>query len=300
MDTIFGEGTANDEPKKISLEDDFGEIEDRLTAMLGDRMELILAAKEIYDWALLETMRNGEKYLSSAMVKIYEKHERDLKLLKKTVKSLGTPALYKEIFHESREKLNNYTAYSGKDAKNNSCGYEDFRKYLSSALKPWKENKEVEYILAQLEQGDFLPKQVSKNNGVIPHQLHEMELVKILENASKYLPFLLEKDQSGLTTAEQIHKMFCFRIPYYVGPLDSRSEHSWVVRSNETRQRHMFESRVILDGSQTFCLKMVAMPLFESRVILDGSQTTAASTTLACEFESRVILDGSQTITYLM
>ena len=259
LDTIFGEGTANDEPKKISLEDDFGEIEDRLTAMLGDRMELILAAKEIYDWALLETMRNGEKYLSSAMVKIYEKHERDLKLLKKTVKSLGTPALYKEIFHESREKLNNYTAYSGKDAKNNSCGYEDFRKYLSSALKPWKENKEVEYILAQLEQGDFLPKQVSKNNGVIPHQLHEMELVKILENASKYLPFLLEKDQSGLTKAEQIHKMFCFRIPYYVGPLDSRSEHSWVVRSNETIYPWNFEQVVNLEACrQNFIRRMTA------------------------------------------
>lgn len=259
LDAIFGEGTANDEPKKISLEDDFGEIEDRLTAMLGDRMELILAAKEIYDWALLETMRNGEKYLSSAMVKIYEKHEKDLKLLKETVKSLGAPALYKEIFHESREKLNNYTAYSGKDAKNSRCGYEDFKKYLSAALKTWKGNKEVEYILLQLEQGDFLPKQVSKNNGVIPHQLHEMELVKILENASKYLPFLLEKDQSGLTKAQQIHKMFCFRIPYYVGPLDSRSEHSWVVRSNETIYPWNFEQVVDLEACrQNFIRRMTA------------------------------------------
>ncbi len=130
---------------------------------------------------------------------------------------------------------------------------------MSSALKPWKENKEVEYILAQLEQGDFLPKQVSKNNGVIPHQLHEMELVKILENASKYLPFLLEKDQSGLTTAEQIHKMFCFRIPYYVGPLDSRSEHSWVVRSNETIYPWNFEQVVNLEACrQNFIRRMTA------------------------------------------
>ena len=36
---------------------------------------------------------------------------------------------------------------------------------------------------------------------------------------------------------------------------------------------------------------------FESRVILDGSQTHTASEPETREFESRVILDGSQTCT---
>ena len=35
--------------------------------------------------------------------------------------------------------------------------------------------------------------------------------------------------------------------------------------------------------------------VFESRVILDGSQTTSDNSVLSSEFESRVILDGSQT-----
>ena len=34
---------------------------------------------------------------------------------------------------------------------------------------------------------------------------------------------------------------------------------------------------------------------FESRVILDGSQTEMAGCLAVCGFESRVILDGSQT-----
>ena len=34
-----------------------------------------------------------------------------------------------------------------------------------------------------------------------------------------------------------------------------------------------FESRVILDGSQTDVLGLDAIGVFESRVILDGSQT---------------------------
>ena len=96
-----------------------------------------------------------------------------------------------------------------------------------------KEPEKLKQILLELEQGTFLPRQTSKDNGIVPHQLHEMELVRILENAQTYLPFLNQKDSSGLTRAEQIHQMFRFRIPYYAGPLDSRSSHSWITRKNE-------------------------------------------------------------------
>ena len=56
-----------------------------------------------------------------------------------------------------------------------------------------------------------------------------------------------------------------------------------------------FESRVILDGSQTSKSTDVEPYVFESRVILDGSQTTVSTKILRTLFESRVILDGSQT-----
>ena len=56
-----------------------------------------------------------------------------------------------------------------------------------------------------------------------------------------------------------------------------------------------FESRVILDGSQTLLTIMLSLLSFESRVILDGSQTEGVSVKLVEVFESRVILDGSQT-----
>lgn len=234
LDALYGEGTANEEISKISLEEDFEAIESKLLAALGDRIELILAVKEIYDWALLEAMRNGEQYLSCAKVKIYEKHQEDLKRLKAAVKATGDSELYRELFHKTGEKLNNYPAYSGKGAKNHRCSYDEFRKYATGKLKPAKDkNPVIQDILNEWEQGAFLPKQTSKDNGVIPHQLHEAELAKILENASAYLPFLAEKDESGLTKAQQILATFRFHIPYYVGPLDSRSPHSWVVRQQE-------------------------------------------------------------------
>ena len=48
-----------------------------------------------------------------------------------------------------------------------------------------------------------------------------------------------------------------------------------VVKQHQGRQNETdrFESRVILDGSQTLLLAQFFLLLFESRVILDGSQT---------------------------
>ena len=260
LDALYGEGTSNDEIAKFSLAEEFDAVEEKLSSALGDRMEIILAAKEIYDWALLETMRNGEQYISFSKVKIYEDHKKDLTRLKNAVKSLGKPDLYREMFHKADNKQNNYPAYSGKGSQNYRCSYDDFRKYVTTKLKAEKDgDPEIEAILKELEQGTFLPKQTSKDNGVIPHQLHEAELVKILENASVYLPFLKETDQSGLSKAEQIHQMFCFRIPYYVGPLDSRSEHSWIVRQNDKIYPWNFDQVVDLEACRrNFITRMTA------------------------------------------
>lgn len=260
LDALYGEGTATDEISKISMEEDFDAVEEKLLSALGDRVELVLAVKEIYDWALLETMRDGEQYLSCAKVKTYEKHEEDLKRLKSAVKAAGGPELYREMFHHAGKKLDNYPAYSGKGAKNYRCSYDAFQKYAASKLKGLKDkHADIPSILEELEQGTFLPKQTSKDNGVIPHQLHEAELVKILENAAAYLPVLKETDESGLTKAEQIHRMFCFRIPYYVGPLNSRSEHSWIVRRNEKIYPWNFEQVVDLEECRrNFITRMTA------------------------------------------
>ena len=260
IDDLFGVGTGTKELSKISLEDDFETIQDQLTEMLGDRLELILAAKEIWDWAQLESIRGGERYLSEAKVKAYDAHQQDLKRLKAAVKALEDPVLYHEIFHCSKNELNNYTAYSGKGAKNYRCKYEDFCGYLEKQFKKQKESSPaVEQIRNELKQGAFLRKQTGNDNGLIPYQLHEIELVQILKNAQTYLPFLNQKDESGLTLSERILEMFRFRVPYYVGPLDSRSRHSWVIRTNEKITPWNFKKVVNLEESRArFIQRMMA------------------------------------------
>ena len=56
-----------------------------------------------------------------------------------------------------------------------------------------------------------------------------------------------------------------------------------------------FESRAVLDGSQTVFRGGPAQVQFESRAVLDGSQTPLSLTSAHLLFESRAVLDGSQT-----
>ncbi len=73
-----------------------------------------------------------------------------------------------------------------------------------------------------------MPKARVKENSVVPYQVHEKELKKILCNAEKYLPFLKNTDETGKSVSDKIRMLMTFRIPYYVGPL--LGNNAWVER----------------------------------------------------------------------
>ena len=85
----------------------------------------------------------------------------------------------------------------------------------------------------------LLPLQRSKDNGVVPHQVHQIELQMILERAETYLPFLKQRDDRGISVLEKSLENFEFRIPYYVGPLSDRhvenGANAWIVRKEAGR-----------------------------------------------------------------
>lgn len=91
----------------------------------------------------------------------------------------------------------------------------------------------MQYVFKQIEEEQFLPKQLTGANGIIPNQVHKKEMERILKNAENYLPFLKETDESELTVSERILRLFSFQIPYYVGPLGKHSKTGWAVRSEE-------------------------------------------------------------------
>lgn len=256
---LYGE-EIEDEKTSVCLKDDWEQLEPKLKETPEEKIQLIICVKQIYDWALLAGILGGETSISAAKIRLYEKHRSDLKQLKRIIRQTGGCELYNEVFRKNNDTLNNYPAYSGHGASKHQCSYDEFKSYLKKALSQLSQTEEISLINAQLDNGEFLPKQVTKDNGVIPHQLHEMELRRILEKAAAYLPFLNETHSSGLTRSQEIIRMFLFRIPYYVGPLNENSPYSWITRTSQGRiYPWNFEEKVNLEKcAESFITRMTA------------------------------------------
>lgn len=231
------------EMEKASIsfaEGEYDETRDAIEPDLQDRCGVIDICKSLYDWSVLADILaggefEGNSYLSVAKVKTYEKHKKDLRRLKDIILQAGKE-VYRDFF-QKKGKANycayiGYTVANGKKTKVKKCSYEDLKKEIRQIFsKAGIESAEAENILAELDNETFLPLQVSKDNGVIPYQVNEIEVRKILENASAYLPFLKECDPDGLTAEEKIIKLFKFRVPYFVGPLNTvNNKNAWAVR----------------------------------------------------------------------
>ncbi|MDD3140590.1 MAG: type II CRISPR RNA-guided endonuclease Cas9 [Lachnospiraceae bacterium] len=223
--------------KGTSFEDSREELEDALGETY---FGLLDSMKQIYDWSILKSMLEGFDYLSDAKIDEYEQHKKDLVILKAVLKAhsmkmRGDSSLYREVLKYNVP--NNYCAYSGmvkgiKLDSQKTCSQEDFCKYLGSVLKDFDFTKDkfTQDMKKSIDEGTFMPKQTSKDNSVIPNDLHRRELVAILDNVSKFYPFLLETDSDGICVSEKILSLCTFRVPYYVGPLNGFSDRAWAIR----------------------------------------------------------------------
>ena len=266
------EELVNESGKDISItfdsdsyEQDLEEIENLLSE---NEMNFLEGMKKTYDWSILANILNGEAYLSDAKVATYEKHKKDLEDLKYVIKEYASEE-YKNMFSELDEKKANYVRYTGHYIVNKKKVYpgkkvtqEEFCKNILSILKKIKQNDPIiDRIKDECEKLTFMPKQIDKRNGVLPYQLHQEELKKIIENAEKYYNFLNEKDSNGYVTKEKIEKLLTFRIPYYVGPLNDKHKESgfcWIEKkSNEKICPWNFDDVVDKDKSaENFIMRM--------------------------------------------
>ncbi|MBQ3390548.1 MAG: type II CRISPR RNA-guided endonuclease Cas9 [Firmicutes bacterium] len=229
---LYGDPELDDiEKSKISFsqgnfEEDYASVE----GVLMERASLLLVAKAVYDWALLADIKGEYSTLSEAKVAVYEEHKRDLKNLKEIIRKY-VPEKYNAVFR--KEEGNNYPIYIG---KNKTCSRDDFYKFIKGVLKPVETKADVQEILKKIEQETFMPKQAVKENGVIPHQLHLQEMKRILKNAEQHYSFLTESDEEGRTVSDKILAIFNFKIPYYVGPLNTamvEKGFGWAIRKEE-------------------------------------------------------------------
>lgn len=253
---------------------DYDKNYSKLELALGDKIALIDILKEIYDSSILENLlkeadrsKDGNKYISNAFVKRYNKHGADLKEFKRLVREYNKAA-YTDIFR-SEKSTENYVAYTKSSISNNKrvkagefadqkTFYIFAKKHLEKTIKDKiieangsKADLElIDEMLRDIELKNFMPKIKSSDNGVIPYQLKLMELNKILENQSKHHEFLNASDEYG-SVCDKIASIMEFRIPYYVGPLNPESKYAWIKKQKESKITPWnFKDVVDLDASR--------------------------------------------------
>ncbi len=234
----------SDEIKSFSFKLNYEEIQPKLQDALKEEFVLVDTVKAIYDWILLSDIIGEYKYISEAKVASYEKHKRDIALLKKIVKTFK-PDVYNDIFNVNIESVYNYVSYVGLNKRNNikevinskRCSQEDFCKYVLSKLNDIDNKHKEKYIqlFNDLEVNNFAPKQLVKYNCVIPYQITLLEMKAILDNNLDKFPFLLSEDKDGVSNYDKIVSLLTFRIPYYVGHLNNYHKNSWIEKYNNDK-----------------------------------------------------------------
>lgn len=244
LSDIFGlqELDETEKPKICFADSTYDDYISSVELELGEQYYIIESVKAVYDWAVLSDILGDSISISEAKIKIYEKHKADLAYLKDAVKTYLSKEDYNQLFVVTEDKLNNYCAYIGMtkhngkkvDLQGKRCSREDFMKYLKKNIVSKIENQDVqEYLMAEIDKDTFLPKQVNKDNSVIPYQVHLYELKRIVENLSQRMPFIKEN-------GDKIIQLFKFRIPYYVGPLTGSNDaeagkFAWAVRRSDEK-----------------------------------------------------------------
>lgn len=254
-------GIESDEEFKLTfqsdLDDKMPDIEQKINN--DDYIDVILAAKRIYDYSLLKNLLGDSMSVSSVMVRNYELHQSDLKNLKQLFKSY--PAVYADFF-KSHEPGNNYNTYIGKAYTEDKSGRKKYSQKVSKQDTITQEslNKAIQKLIdecgidiSSIDGGDFaarlsryelLPKQRGQAKGTIPQQLHHNELEIILRKLGQDYPSFAvansDEPAECNTKLKKLAQIHSFRRPYYCGPLVKRkydnngnevtggkSEYSW-------------------------------------------------------------------------
>ena len=231
QDIIFDEVDKESNPK---IEINFSKLDDdkreAILLAVGDNSSIVEGLELIYYAYLFNDILGGEKSISKAMVRIYEKHKEDLKILKKLFKKDGLSKEDKKngkfnlIFN--KKNIVNYVSYIKSTSigkKSQKATRDEFYGFLKPLVEELDDSPEKQYVLDEIEKDTFLPKINDVRNAAIPYQFHEDELKRIIENQKGYYPELAKN-------AEKILSILSFKRPYSVGVLYSskgKSRFSW-------------------------------------------------------------------------
>lgn len=195
-----------------------------------DRGSILDNIKILYSRITLNEIVPDGKTLSQSMIEKYNLHRDHLKEIKDQLKHTDNWVKFDDLYSQ-------YVNGKLESDRLKKLSSDDFYKKvltlfdgeLKTRVKEWQ------------EKGEFLPKQRTGSNGVIPHQLHQNELDQIIENQAKYYPWLatLNPNENRQRVAKyKLSELVAFRIPYYVGPMVTKdqSNFAWMVKKSDEKE----------------------------------------------------------------
>lgn len=265
---------AKDEEKDYKFKFSDENIDEELETISGklnqEENQFINVLREAYDGITLKSILKDSNSLSQAMVQRYKNHHHDLILLKEKFRNKDTKKdfdkAYMNVLSADDKKQSAGKKYFRKkviaaieDHFSGELDFNEIKKVLTSnnekevakattrlvkitedRVNHLEPNAIKDYqlicLLQDINLDNFLLTQRNKDNGAIPHQLHENELRQIIKKQGKYYPFLNETFNKENKTENKIVGLLTFRVPYYVGPLvepekvTGDSSNHWLVR----------------------------------------------------------------------
>ena len=189
------------------------------TAIGDDRYELVETLESVYQWTIFSQFIRKDSCLSDIMVEKYDAYRQDLSDLKSLFHEFLPKESYKSFFHGDAAEFEQYNKhkYSLEDL------YKSIKNHLGNVAK---EDPQYQRFEKRAELGEFLARQRIRDNGAIPHQIHQYELERIIDNQAQYYPFLAQN-------RDKIISIFTFKLPYYIGPLKTGGDFAWSVKKKD-------------------------------------------------------------------
>jgi len=197
----------------------YEEQRDEIAAAIGDdRYELVETLESVYQWTIFSQFIRKDSCLSDIMVEKYDDYRQDLSDLKALFHEF-LPQKYKTFFHGDAAEFELYNNHK----RNLDDLYKSIKKQLGEVAK---DDPRYQRFEKRAELEEFLSRQRIRDNGAIPHQIHQYELERIIDNQAQYYPFLAQN-------RDKIISIFTFKLPYYIGPLKTGGDFAWSVKKKD-------------------------------------------------------------------
>lgn len=201
---------------------DYEEQRDTIATAVSDKnYELVATLESVYQWTVFSQFIRKGSSLSDIMVERYDNYRQDLSDLKALFHGFLSKEDYKSFFHGDTAEFELYNNHKSKNSIDDL--YKSIKKQLGNVAK---EDRRYQRFEKRAELGEFLARQRIRDNGAIPHQIHQYELEKIIDNQAQYYPFLAQN-------RNKIISIFTFKLPYYIGPLKTGGNFAWSVKKKD-------------------------------------------------------------------